>query len=190
MSESIPTEPTWLDRSLFPFQSHFLSLDGHQIHYVDEGKGSPILFLHGNPTWSFLYRHLIPRCSDDFRCLALDYPGFGLSKAASGYGFTPREHSQVVEQFVLAIDLSDITLFVHDWGGPIGLGMPGRQPQRFSRFVIGNTFARPVDDNLRLKIFSQLLGSPLGYFFICYFNAFVNVIVPLGIKKPSDRQIM
>ena len=177
-------EPTWLDRGLFPFTSRFLAIDNHHIHYIDEGSGPTLLFLHGNPTWSFLYRQLIQMCGD-FRCLALDYPGFGLSQAASGYGFTPREHSHVVEQFIEQLDLTDITLFVHDWGGPIGLGVAGRQPPRFERFVIGNTFAWTVDDPL-IKAFSLLLGSPVGTFCCRRFNACVNLLIPIGTSQPHQ----
>ena len=114
----------------FSLQAAFLAIDNHRIHYIDEGSGPTLLFLHGNPTWSFLYRQLIQMCGD-FRCLALDYPGFGLSQAASGYGFTPREHSHVVEQFIEQLNLTDITLFVHDWGGPIGLGVAGATAAAF-----------------------------------------------------------
>ena len=89
-------DPAWLDRTLFPFTSRFVEVGGSKVHYIDEGFG-PTLLLHSNPTWSFLYRHLILRLSDRFRCVALDYPGFGLSTAAPGYGFTPREHSDVLE---------------------------------------------------------------------------------------------
>lgn len=175
------SEPSWLDRGLFPFKSRFLELDSHRIHYIDEGSGPTLLFLHGNPTWSFLYRQLIQKLCG-FRCLALDYPGFGLSQAASGYGFTPREHSYLVEQFIHQLDLTDITLFVHDWGGPIGLGVAGRQPQRFKQFVIGNTFAWSVDDPL-IGAFSRLLGGPLGKFGCRRFNVCVNLLIPIGTHQ-------
>jgi haloalkane dehalogenase len=82
--------PSWLDERLFPFRSRFLDLDGCRVHYVDEGEGAPLLLLHGNPTWSFLYRDIIGGLRNRFRCVALDYPGFGLSGAREGYGYTPR----------------------------------------------------------------------------------------------------
>ena len=81
-------------------------------HYVDEGEGPTLLLLHGNPTWSFLYRHMIRLLAPTFRCIALDYPGFGLSKAKSGYGFTPREHSMVVEGLVDQLGLQDLRIMV------------------------------------------------------------------------------
>lgn len=80
--------PDWFDASLFPFESRFLEVGRARVHYVDEGRGPVLLMLHGQRTWSFLFRHLIERLRDEFRCVALDYPGFGLSTAPSGYGFT------------------------------------------------------------------------------------------------------
>ena len=101
--------PDWVDDELFPFESRFVELDGAHVHYVDEGAGPTLLMLHGNPTWSFLYREIIASLRDRFRCVALDYPGFGLSTAPPGYGFTAREHSDVVARFVAELDLTDWT---------------------------------------------------------------------------------
>src|SRR2546425_587260 len=111
MTPSIPESdrPSWLADELYPFQSHFADIDGAQVHYVDEGSGPPLLLLHGNPTWSFLYRAIITGLRDRFRCVALDYPGFGLSRAVAGYGFTPAEHARIVERLVLRLDLKDVT---------------------------------------------------------------------------------
>ena len=84
----------WVDDELFPFESRFVDIDGHSVHYVDEGSGPTLLFLHGNPTWSFVYRDVIESLRDEFRCVAVDYPKFRLSSAAPGTGIclpsTPR----------------------------------------------------------------------------------------------------
>ncbi|MDQ4093086.1 MAG: alpha/beta fold hydrolase, partial [Actinomycetota bacterium] len=85
--------PGWVDEELFPFESRFAELDGHLVHYVDEGSGPIMLMLHGNPTWSFVYRDVIRSLRSRFRCIALDYPGFGLSEAAAGYRYSPEEHA-------------------------------------------------------------------------------------------------
>lgn len=184
-------EPEWLDKKQFSFQSRFIQINSHLVHYVDEGSGPTVLFLHGNPTWSFLYREIIKGLRDDFRCVAVDYPGFGFSQAAAGYSFTPREHSLVIEQFVKELDLTTVTLFVHDWGGPIGLGLAGRNPERFSRFVIGNTFAWAANGNFHFEVFSRLIGGPIGGFLIRNFNAFVNLVIPAGMKrKRPDHNLM
>ena len=157
-------DPSWLDRTLFPFTSRFVDVGGHKVHYIDEGSGPILLMLHGNPTWSFLYRHLVRRLSPRFRCVALDYPGFGLSTAAPGYGYTPREHSEVVEGFVDALDLAELRIMVQDWGGPIGLGFAGRRPERVHSLVIGNSFAWPATTGM--KGFSYVVGNPLSRWLI------------------------
>jgi haloalkane dehalogenase len=175
--------PDWLPAELFPFQSRFTEVSGCRIHYLDEGAGPTLLFLHGNPTYSFLYRHVIAGLVDRFRCVALDYPGFGLSTPAAGYGFTPAEHSRVVEAFCAKLELSDLTVMVQDWGGPIGLGFAGRAPQRIRALVIGNTWAWPVNGVARFERFSKLAGGALGGLLIRNFNAFVNVFLPGGIKR-------
>jgi haloalkane dehalogenase len=164
-------------------EDRYLELDGARIHYLEAGRGEPLLLLHGNPTWSFAYRHLIYWLSNRYRCIAPDYPGFGLSTAPAGYGFTPREHSRVIERFVEALDLRDLTLFVHDWGGPIGLGFAGRRPERVRRLVIGNTWAWPVNGDPHFERFSRFMGGAVGRFLILRFNFFVNRVMPRGILR-------
>lgn len=112
--------PTWVDDKLFPFESRFVDIDGHTVHYVDEGSGPTLLFLHGNPTWSFDYRRVVESLKREFRCVAVDYPGFGLSVAAPGYRYLPADHAQVIERFVAALGLNGITLVAHDWVGRSG----------------------------------------------------------------------
>lgn len=175
--------PSWLDDRLFPFESRFIEIAGHRVHYVDEGHGPTLLLLHGNPTWSFLYRHLIASLRDGFRCVAPDYPGFGLSTAQRGYGFRPREHCEILERFLLELDLHDIVLFVQDWGGPIGLGIAVRHPERFRGLVVANTWAWPVDGDPHFERFSKLMGGSVGRLLIRHFNAFVTLVMPRGILR-------
>jgi haloalkane dehalogenase len=174
--------PAWLDRRLYPFESRFVSLADCRLHYIDEGSGPLLLFLHGNPTWSFLYRDIIQRLRDRFRCVAVDYPGFGLSTAPAVFGFTPEEHSRVIEQFVVHLGLSGITMMVQDWGGPIGFGVAVRNPKLFSGFVVGNTMAWPVDDFF-MEMFSRFMGGPAGRYLCVERNFFVNVLIPLGVRR-------
>jgi haloalkane dehalogenase len=174
--------PSWLADELYPFQSHFAEIDGAQVHYVDEGSGPPLLLLHGNPTWSFLYRRIITGLRDRFRCVALDYPGFGLSRAAAGYGFTPAEHAKIVERLVLRLDLKDVTMMVQDWGGPIGFALATRHSDRFAAFVIGNTWAWPKSD-FGTQVFSRLMGGPIGGYLILRRNFFVEKIIPNNVKR-------
>jgi haloalkane dehalogenase len=174
--------PDWVPRDLYPFESRYLDLAGTQLHYVDEGRGPVLLLLHGNPTWSFLYRDIIQGLRESFRCIALDFPGFGLSQHAPGYGFRPVEHAAVVERFVLELDLREVTMMVQDWGGPIGFAVAGRHPDRFAGFVIGNTWAWPKSD-VGTQFFSRLMGGPIGAYMILRRNVFVEQIIPRNVKR-------
>src|SRR3954464_11693175 len=95
--------PGWVPEQLYPFESHYADAGGARVHYVDEGSGPTLLLLHGNPTWSFLYRDVVRGLADRFRCIVPDHPGFGLSQAPAGYGFMPAEHAAVLEQLVLQL---------------------------------------------------------------------------------------
>ena len=107
MSYVPPFKP---DQRLFPFESKWFDSRAGRVHYVDEGAGDPILFLHGNPTWSFLYRGIIIRLKQKYRCIAVDYPGFGLSEAPENYGYTPGEHAGIVRDLVQHLDLKALHL--------------------------------------------------------------------------------
>jgi haloalkane dehalogenase len=182
--------PDWVDDELFPFESRFTEIDGNVVHYVDEGDGPTLLLYHGNPTWSFLYRDLIAGLRDRFRCVAFDYPGMGLSSASARYGYTVAEHADVAEALVEQLDLTGITPVVQDWGGPIGLSVAGRHPERYRALIIGNTWAWHSPD-LRTRAFSGLLGGPLGRFAIGRWNVFVTRIVPRGHtrRRPTEAEM-
>lgn len=184
------TRPAWLPDDLYPFEDRYVDVEGNTVHYVDEGAGPTILFLHGNPTWSFLYRNVILELRDSFRCIALDYPGFGLSSARDGYGFTTPEHADVVEGFVTALDLEDVTLMGQDWGGPIGLTAATRHPDRFSGFVLGNTWAWPLNGIFHFEAFARTMSSPVGKLLIGRANGFVNLMIPLGTATKLPDEVM
>jgi haloalkane dehalogenase len=182
-------EPSLAERTFglapgtFPFESRFIAAAGARVHYVDEGSGPVLLMLHGNPTWSFVFRHLILMLRDGFRCIAPDLPGFGLSEAPAGYGYTPEEHERVLEAFADGLALQRFSLVVQDWGGPLGFHLGGRNPERIGRLVIGNTWSWPVNGDAHFERFSRLMGGPVGKYFIRHNNAFVNVLIPAGIKR-------
>src|ERR687885_591326 len=176
--------PAWVPAALFPWESRFADVEGARFHYGEEGSGPPLLLLHGNPTWSFLYRDVIAGLRELFRCIAPDLPGFGLSRAPAGYGFTPAEHADVIERLILHLDLRDAAMMVQDWGGPIGFAAAGRHPERFARFVIANTWAWPKADP-GTQLFSRLLGGPLGRRLILRRNLFVEKILPGGVKRKT-----
>ncbi len=177
--------PGWVSDELFPFESRWLDVDGHRVHHVDEGTGPTLLLLHGNPTWSFLYRDVVQRLRTDFRCLAVDLPGFGLSEAAPGYRYTPAEHAEVVLAVIERLDLGQATLVVHDWGGPVGLWAAARARERFCGLVVANTWAWPLNGDLHFEISSRTLGGLVGRELIRRLNLFVNLVVPLGHRRRS-----
>jgi len=177
-----PQRPGWLPERLYPFQSNYANVDGSALHYVDEGAGPPLLLLHGNPTWSFVYRNIIDGLRDRYRCIAPDYPGFGLSRAATSYGYTPAEHAHAIEQLILRLDLHDLTMMVHDWGGPIGFAAATRQPDRFKAFVIGNSWAWPKTD-LGTSVFSRVLSSPVGRYLILRRDGFVDTVIARSARR-------
>src|SRR5580658_3174150 len=90
------SRPAWLDAKLYPFESRVLDIGGNRIHYIDEGTGPSLLFVHGNPTWSFLYRDVVAALRDSFRCVAIDLAGFGLSPAVPGFSFLPIDQSALL----------------------------------------------------------------------------------------------
>ncbi|MDM8520701.1 alpha/beta fold hydrolase [Anaerolineales bacterium HSG6] len=134
----------------YPFESHYLELDGPdalKYHYLDEGPpdGQPVVMVHGNPTWSYYYRTLIPYLSDRYRIIVPDHIGCGLSDKPQDYSYTLEQHIQNLTQLLAHLKLTDINLVVHDWGGAIGMGYATRHPETMSHFVIFNTAAFYVD---------------------------------------------
>ena len=124
----------------YPFQPHYVEIGGMRVHYLDEGQGPPVLMLHGEPTWSYLYRKMIPPIARRYRAVAPDYVGFGRSdKWTEVEKYTFDAHYRVVEGFVEALDLREITVVVQDWGGPLGLRFATQHPERMARLVILNT---------------------------------------------------
>ena len=128
-------------KALYPFESHFLNLGGIRYHYLDEGRGEPIVMLHGNPTWSFYYRRLILDMRSKYRVIAPDHIGCGLSDKPQHYQYTLERHIANLEVLMEHLGLKKITLVMHDWGGPIGMGYAVRHPAVVERFVILNTVA-------------------------------------------------
>jgi haloalkane dehalogenase len=125
----------------FPFSSSYREIDGLRLAYLDEGEGKPVVFFHGEPTWSFLWRTVIPPVRDaGFRCIAPDYAGFGRSdKPADVDWYSYDRHVELMAKLLEELDVRDATAVVHDWGGPIGLRLFVEMEERFSRLVITDT---------------------------------------------------
>lgn len=167
----------WLDRKEYPFHSNFINLDMGRMHYVDEGSGETIVMCHGNPTWSFLYRHMIKGLSPYYRCVAMDYIGFGLSDKPPTWSYLPQEQARNVESLINRLGLKDITLVVQDWGGPVGLSYALRHPHNVKRLVIMNTWMWSVKGVREYEFFSGLMGGPIGRFLIRHFNFFAGPVM-------------
>ncbi len=173
---------------LFPFESRWLESSAGRVHYIDEGEGQPILMCHGNPTWSFLYRNVIKALRGRFRCVAVDYPGFGLSDRPGGYGYTPAEHAAVVTELVRSLDLRELILLAHDWGGPIGLSVACEDPSRVAGLVLGGTWFWPPDR--RFRMFSAVMSSWPLQRAILRRNLFVERFIPAGMTRELSREEM
>jgi haloalkane dehalogenase len=174
---------------LFPFQSRWHESDGIRIHYVDEGSGPPVLMCHGNPTWSFLYRNVITGLRDYFRCVAVDYPGFGLSDRPDGYSYTAAEHSGVVGGLIDQLGLHGLIVMGQDWGGPIGLSVATRRAERVAGLVAMNTWYWPAD-RFAMKAFSRVMSSGPMQRRILEQNFFVERLIPRGTSRElSDEEM-
>jgi haloalkane dehalogenase len=172
------------DTILYPFAPHHVSLDGNRLHYIDEGKGEPVVMLHGNPTWSFFYRNLVLGLRDTFRCLALDHMGCGLSDKPQSYDYTLQKHIDNLSRWIDATlpDGERFNLVVHDWGGPIGIGYAARHPERIRRVVVLNTSAFTAG-TMPLRI--RLCRVPvLGEFLVRGLNAFAGGAAYMTTKTP------
>jgi haloalkane dehalogenase len=158
----------------YPFEPHYAHIDGLRLHYVDEGSGHPILLLHGEPTWSFLYRKMIPVLTEaGHRAVAPDYFGFGRSDKPTERGFyTYARHVESVTRLVERLDLTEITVVVQDWGGPIGLRFAVQNPERVAGLVVLNTGLsfpsekRPTPAFLQWRAFAGRAGLDLPVGFI------------------------
>ncbi len=184
-SQSLTTaeEELGLAKGQFPFQSHFLSVNGSRLHYIDEGQGRTVILLHGNPAWSFLYRRHIQALRGRYRCLAFDLAGFGLSEASPDFSFLPEDHSILVAAALERLAIRDATLVAHDWGGPIGLSAMLAVKGSITRLALGNTWAWPVNGDFHFEWFSKLMGGPIGRWGCEHFALFVNGVMPTSMKR-------
>jgi haloalkane dehalogenase len=168
--------PAWLDRAAYPFSSRWAEIDGARMHYIDEGQGPTLLMVHGTPTWSFLYRHLVTGLRDRFRCVVPDHLGFGLSDKPAGDAYRPQDQARRLAAFVQALGLEDLTLAVHDFGGPIGLAYALDHPDNVRRLVVFNTWMWSLAGDRQYERVSRLLSGALGRFLYERLGFSLNVV--------------
>ena len=175
---SSPRAPAWLDQREYPFTSRWMALpSGDRIHYVDQGTGPAVLFVHGTPTWSFEWRHLIRALAPSHRCIALDHLGFGLSDRPAGARYAPEAHAERLRRFVDQLGLTEFTLVVHDFGGVIGLPLAVEDPARVRRLVVINSWMWHLGDDPAVRRIGRLFGGALGRFLYERLNFSLRVIM-------------
>ena len=174
-------------RQLFPFESHFHDHSGLRQHYVDEGEGAPVVMLHGNPTWSFMYRRLLADLRSSNRVIAPDHIGCGLSDKPDDRRYTYNLEQRIHDLGALLEALgvtNNITLVAHDWGGPIGFAWAVRHPEKVKRLVVLNTAAFPMPAAKRLPFALWICrNTALGAFLVQRFNAFSEIASRIAAKR-------
>lgn len=178
------TQLEWLNRRTYPFAPHYLQVEGGRMHYVDEGTGEPILFVHGTPTWSYLFRNVIRELSaEGYRCVAPDNIGFGLSEKPQSFSHSPAAHARNLGKLVDSLDLRDVTLVVHDFGGPIGMGYAIEHLNRFKRIILLNSWFCDVSKEPAIQKLSKAASGPLGKFLYLTSCAGPKAIKPLFVDR-------
>jgi len=154
-----------------------------RLAYTDVGQGPPVVLLHGNPTSARLYRSLLYVLAPEYRCIAPDYLGFGRSEAPSDFSYRPPAHATLIEALLHRLDLQNLTLVLHDWGGPIGLSYALRHPKRVRRLVLMNTWAWPLNRHPLVQLFGGLVGTSLGRLLVEHYNAFARIVMPFTLNQ-------
>ncbi|HZZ29505.1 MAG TPA: alpha/beta fold hydrolase [Pirellulales bacterium] len=171
-------------QALYPFASHELMLDGRRYHYLDEGQGEPLLLVHGNPTWSFYWRALVVALRNRYRLIVPDHMGCGLSDKPQRYEYRLAKHIENLSRLVESLDLKNVTLVAHDWGGAIGAGAALQSPNRFARIVMMNTaaFHSPYIP-WRIRLARMPL---LGTLAVRGGNAFLQAALRMALEKREN----
>lgn len=171
----------------YPFTPKTLVINGHRLSYLDEGQGPAIVMLHGNPTWSFFYRKLVLALRSEFRVIVPDHMGCGLSDKPQEYPYTLATHIDNLTALIQHLGLRDLSLMVHDWGGAIGMGFAGRQPERVRSLVITNTAAF-LSTRIPWRI--RLCRLPwLGALLVRGLNGFAGPAVSMAVVKKLSPDV-
>jgi haloalkane dehalogenase len=177
----------------FPYESKTFDRGGLALRYLDEGEGSTVVMVHGNPTWSIYYRSLVDALKADHRCIVPDHIGMGRSEKPGDdkYTYTLKSRVDDLEALLDHLGLQeDITLIVHDWGGMIGMAFASRHPERIARIVVMNTAGFPMPASKSFPWALRLARTPLGAWLIRGFNAFSGIAARVcAKKKPLSRQL-
>ena len=181
-------------RHLYPFESHYLDINGFKYHYVDEGSGDPIVMVHGNPTWSFYFRELIKALKVDCRTIVPDHIGCGLSEKpdANSYDFGLQNRVDDLDYLLHELGVREnITLILHDWGGMIGMAYAVRYPARVRRLVLMNTYAflPPADYRIPWVAYFIRHAGPLASLAVLGLNLFSLAALYLNSRQGLARDV-
>lgn len=187
-----PAKNRW--EHLYPFTSHYMFINGFRYHYLDEGCGRPVVMLHGNPTWSFYYRRLVQALSSNFRTLAPDHIGCGLSDKPDPdlYGYRLENRIADLEAFIDGLKLKGkISLVVHDWGGIIGIAYALRHIEMIDRIVLLNSaaFFPPRGKGLPLRLRLIRNFPSLATLLVLKFNLFARAALFMASRKGLATQV-
>ena len=170
-------------KDIYPFSPCWHDTDQGRMHYIDEGKGHPIVFVHGMPTWSFLWRAFVSDLSADYRCIAVDHIGFGRSDKPPKADYHPQRLSENLSGLLAALDISDATLVVHDFGGPIGLAHAIRHADRVRRLVLFNTWMWSTREMTAAKKVDRIVRGFMGHVMYRWLNASARWVIPSVLGK-------
>ena len=171
----------------FPFTPHYYTHNDFDMHYVDEGSGKPVVMVHGDPTWGYLYRNFIPILSQHHRCIVPDQIGMGKSAAPQERSlYRLEQHGANLEALLLHLDLHDITLVLHDWGGPVGLGFATRHPERIKCLVLMNTWAFAPWPGGPFPRLLEIIRSARGEAFVLQKNGYLEPAL-MGTTHDSEK---
>ncbi len=172
------------ENAVYPFQSNHVEVMGHRIYYVEHGSGQPVLFLHGNPTSSYLWRNVLPHVVDQTarRGIAIDLLGFGKSDKPDDVRYSLEFHSRIVRGFIEALDLRDIVLVADDWGGPLGMHDVVAKAERYQAAILMETFLWTFtfrdDFEPKFRMPFRLMRGPMGFFFVQMLNMMIKKVIP------------
>jgi len=178
--------------SAFPYTSHYLDIADTRIHYIEEGKGNPVIFLHSVPAWSYTWRNIIPYLAHESRCIAPDLVGFGRS-GKSGQAYRIFDHIHYIERFINKMNFNNITLVMHGWGSVIGFHLAMKYPERIKGLAFFEAHLRPQMDNALLSLPEQELKDnlhPDHYEAIVNTNYYITQILPQCIMRPLNSEEM
>ena len=178
--QTLPTVPsrTWLDPELYPFPTRRHTTPDGQLSYVDVGEGPPVVLIHGTPSWSFEWRAVIEGLAKTHRVLAPDHLGFGLSDALGDAPGAPEDHARRLLHWFDALDLREVHVVLHDFGGPIGMPLVLERSERVAGVALLNTWAWALGDRRDTAFLSRVVRSPLGYALYHWLNVSPRWLLP------------